>query len=78
MASVTVELNEARIDSMKGAELDLQIEWHKRLGVLDPVTKKNIVCGMSKLKVQDKKYVLYGFIHRYKSGSKSQPELVSM
>jgi hypothetical protein len=78
MASVTVKLDEARIGSMKGAELDLQIEWHKRLGVLDPVTKKNIVCGMSKLKVQDKKYVLYGLIHRYKSGSKSQPGLFSM
>jgi hypothetical protein len=78
MASGTVELDEARIGSIKGAELDLQIEWHKRLGVLDPVTEKNIVCGMSKLKVQDKKYVLYGLIHRYKSGSKSQPELLSM
>jgi hypothetical protein len=64
MASMTVELDKARIGSITGAKLNLQIEWHKRLSVLDPVTKKNIVCSMSKLKVQDKKYMLYGLIHR--------------
>jgi hypothetical protein len=60
----------SKVGTLKGSELDLQIEWHRAQNILDPKTQKNLVCGMSKLKVQDKKYVLYGLIGQHRTRSR--------
>jgi hypothetical protein len=57
----------SKVGTLKGSELDLQIEWHRAQNVLDPKTRKNLVCRMSKLRVQDKKYVLYGLIGQHRA-----------
>jgi hypothetical protein len=71
LRNVAPVLDCLHVGALKGAELDLQIEWHRAQNILDPKTRKNIVCGMSKLKVQDKKYVLYGLICRHHARGRS-------
>jgi hypothetical protein len=61
---IEVELDCCKIRDMKGAELDLQIERHWQQNVLDK-GGKNVVCGYSKLRVLEKKYMLYGLVVRY-------------
>jgi hypothetical protein len=66
MEGVHVELDERTVASMTGTDLDAQINWHRRRGILDPSTGRNYVTGFSKLKVQEKKWMLYGLIGRYR------------
>jgi hypothetical protein len=66
MEDVHAELDECTIASMIGTDLDAQITWHRRRGILDPSTGRNYVTGFSKLKVQEKKWMLYGLIGWYK------------
>jgi hypothetical protein len=66
MAGVAIELIFSRIQGMKGAALDLQLEWHRRRGVVDPETKKNVVPATSKLKVPQKRFLLYCLVAGYR------------
>lgn len=67
MQGIELELNEHVIELMSGAALQCQIECHRRLGVIDPVTRKNVAVGASKLRVHEKKAMLYGLIRRHKA-----------
>jgi hypothetical protein len=67
MAGLVVELNEHKIASMKGHDLNLQIEWYKCRHEFDAETGWKIVPPTSKLKVHEKKWLLYGLKARYKT-----------
>jgi hypothetical protein len=65
MKDLHVELDEAKIANMTGADVKLQLEWHKIRAVKIPGTKKNIVSGHSKLKVSELKAFLCSLIKQY-------------
>jgi hypothetical protein len=51
---------------MIGKDLDLQLMWHRDCNILDAHTSKNEIPGSgARLKVEDKKFILYGLIGRY-------------
>jgi hypothetical protein len=58
LAGVHLELDADVISAMKGADLAIQIQLHRRLGDLDPTTGKSVVPPTSKLKVHEKKIVV--------------------
>jgi hypothetical protein len=65
MHGVQVVTDLHKISKMKGADLDLQLEWHRRRGILDE-KGRNVVPGMSGKRVHEKRWVLYGFAISYK------------
>jgi hypothetical protein len=77
MATLEVELDEAKIGKLTGEKLKLQLEWHKLRAVIDPETKKNIVSGTSKLKVAELKVFLCDLIKRFPPPPEASEDTVS-
>jgi hypothetical protein len=78
MATLEVQLDEARIAKLTGVEVKLQLEWHKLRAIKIPGTKKNIVSGTSKLKVHELRTFLCDLVKRFPPAPEAPDTLVSV